>query len=95
MLFSAHYSRISIKFFSGIKRERAFERFLLSDIPTVCHFNNKEAKASERLPAGRQEARMSEDAFSRLYGLKPVNNAGQEQVRKICRIPLPCGGHES
>jgi hypothetical protein len=37
---------INIKF-SGIRRERAFERFLLSDIPTLCHFNNKEAKASE------------------------------------------------
>jgi hypothetical protein len=28
------------------------------------YFSNKEAKVSERLPAGRQEARMSENAFS-------------------------------
>jgi hypothetical protein len=62
----------------------------LSDIPTLCHFNNKEAKAlvaygvpnafgsktSECLRAGMQEARMSEDAFSRLFGLKYVNNMG-------------------
>jgi hypothetical protein len=57
---------VADKLFPLMRRERAFERFLLSDIPTVCHFNNKEAKASERLPAGRQEARMSESAFSRL-----------------------------
>jgi hypothetical protein len=44
------------------------------------YFRIKEAKASERLPAGRQEARMSENAFSNHIISKVYESSGLADI---------------